>query len=101
ETSQPESAAVHVRVEPIENWVRITVRDFGPGIPPDVLPRLFEPFFTTKDDGLGLGLGLAISLAIIEDFGGRLVGQNADDGAGGAEFVIELERVVKPQIGRA
>ena len=96
ETSQPESAAVHVRVEPIENWVRITVRDFGPGIPPDVLPRLFEPFFTTKDDGLGLGLGLAISLAIIEDFGGRLVGQNADDGAGGAEFVIELERVVKP-----
>ena len=96
ETSQPESAAVHVRVEPIENWVRITVRDFGPGIPPDVLPRLFEPFFTTKDEGLGLGLGLAISLAIIEDFGGRLVGQNADDGAGGAEFVIELERVVKP-----
>ena len=96
ETAQPESAAVHVRVEPIENWVRITVRDVGPGIPSDVLPRLFEPFFTTKDDGLGLGLGLAISLAIIEDFGGRLVGQNADDGAGGAEFVIELERVVKP-----
>jgi two-component system C4-dicarboxylate transport sensor histidine kinase DctB len=96
ETAQPESAAVHVRVEPIENWVRITVRDVGPGIPSDVLPRLFEPFFTTTDDGLGLGLGLAISLAIIEDFGGRLVGQNADDGAGGAEFVIELERVVKP-----
>ncbi|WP_199028055.1 sensor histidine kinase [Ralstonia sp. ASV6] len=96
ETSQPESAAVHVSVEPIENWVRITVRDFGPGIPADVLPRLFEPFFTTKDDGQGLGLGLAISLAIIEDFGGRLVGQHADDGADGAEFVIELERVVKP-----
>lgn len=92
EATQPESAAVHVRVETTQKWVRITVRDFGPGIPADVLPRLFEPFFTTKDDGLGLGLGLAISLAIIEDFGGRLEGRNAEDGAGGAEFVIELER---------
>ncbi|KHK57730.1 C4-dicarboxylate ABC transporter [Ralstonia sp. A12] len=92
EAAQPESAAVHVRVETTQKWVRITVRDFGPGIPADVLPRLFEPFFTTKDDGLGLGLGLAISLAIIEDFGGRLEGRNAEDGAGGAEFVIELER---------
>ena len=96
EVAQQESAAVHVRVETAQKWVRITVRDFGPGIPTDVLPRLFEPFFTTKDDGLGLGLGLAISLAIIEDFGGRLIGRNAQDGAGGAEFIIELEHVVKP-----
>jgi len=96
DVSQTESAVVNVSVEPIENWVRITVRDFGQGIPADVLPRLFEPFFTTKDDGQGLGLGLAISLAIIEDFGGRLEGHNVedavDDGAGGAAFVIELER---------
>lgn len=96
ELSQRASATVDVRVDSIEHWVRITVRDFGPGIPADVLPRLFEPFFTTKDDGQGLGLGLAISLAIIEDFGGRLIGRNAQDGAGGAEFIIELERVVKP-----
>jgi len=85
-----------VSVQPIEKWVRITVRDFGLGIPADVLPRLFEPFFTTKDDGQGLGLGLAISLAIIEDFGGRLEGRNGGDGTPGAEFIIELERVVKP-----
>jgi len=96
EASQPESAIVRVSVDTGEKWVRMTVRDFGPGIPADVLPRLFEPFFTTKDDGQGLGLGLAISLAIVEDFGGRLIGRNAQDGAGGAEFIIELERVVKP-----
>ena len=96
EAPAAESAIVRVSVRPIEKWVRITVRDFGPGIPADVLPRLFEPFFTTKDDGQGLGLGLAISLAIIEDFGGRLEGRNAADDAGGAEFIIELERVVKP-----
>jgi two-component system C4-dicarboxylate transport sensor histidine kinase DctB len=96
EAPQSASAAVHVGVEPDEKWVRITVRDFGAGIPADVLPRLFEPFFTTKDEGQGLGLGLAISLAIVEDFGGRLTGHNAQDGNGGAQFIIELERVVKP-----
>jgi two-component system C4-dicarboxylate transport sensor histidine kinase DctB len=96
EAPQSASAAVHVGVEPDEKWVRITVRDFGAGIPADVLPRLFEPFFTTKDEGQGLGLGLASSLAIVEDFGGRLTGHNAQDGNGGAQFIIELERVVKP-----
>jgi PAS domain S-box-containing protein len=39
--------------------VSITVRDNGPGIPPDVLKRVFEPFFTTKEIGKGTGLGLS------------------------------------------
>ncbi len=48
--------------------VDIIVRDNGPGIPADALPRLFEPFFTTKE--MGHGLGLAISSAIARDYGG-------------------------------
>jgi two-component system C4-dicarboxylate transport sensor histidine kinase DctB len=68
--------------------VSIAVRDTGPGIAADLLPRLFEPFVTTKEPGAGLGLGLTISSGIIREFGGSLVAANRPQG--GAEFTIEL-----------
>ena len=81
---------VHVAPEAVS----VSVRDNGPGIAPDVLPRLFEPFFTTKEIGQGLGLGLAISSSIVREFGGQLAAQNAD--GGGAEFVVTLRRAYQP-----
>jgi PAS domain S-box-containing protein len=51
---------------------RITVRDTGVGIPPEVCARIFEPFFTTKTRGQGTGLGLAIVHGILRDHGGRI-----------------------------
>jgi two-component system, NtrC family, sensor kinase len=45
--------------------VEITIRDNGPGIPPDVREKMFNPFFTTKPAGEGTGLGLSISHDII------------------------------------
>ncbi|MGH6960329.1 MAG: sensor histidine kinase, partial [Dongiaceae bacterium] len=36
--------------------VQLSVVDNGPGIAPDVLPRIFEPLFTTKSFGIGLGM---------------------------------------------
>ena len=50
--------------------MHITVRDDGPGIAPDVLPRVFDPFVTTKEAGVGLGLMLARQAA--EGEGGDL-----------------------------
>jgi PAS domain S-box-containing protein len=75
--------------------VRATIRDSGPGMPPDVLPRVFDPFFTTKDVGKGTGLGLAITFGIIQEHGGTILASNAADG--GAVFTIELPAVVKWQ----
>lgn len=46
-------------------WVEIKLRDHGPGIPEDVLPKVMNPFFTTKGHQ-GTGLGLAICKEIIE-----------------------------------
>ena len=70
----------------------LTVRDNGPGIPADVLPRLFEPFFTTKGMGEGLGLGLAIASSIARDCGGTLSARNMPEG--GAAFVLMLRRAL-------
>lgn len=51
-------------------YIRLTVRDNGSGIPRDILPRIFDPFFTTKPKGSGLGL--AISHSIIRKHGGHI-----------------------------
>jgi CheY-like chemotaxis protein/two-component sensor histidine kinase len=48
------------------------VADNGPGIPPDVLPRIFDSFFTTKPRGMGTGLGLPISQGIVRSLGGDI-----------------------------
>ena len=49
---------------------RLTVRDTGSGIPPEILPKIFDPFFTTKLEGTGLGL--SISHGIVHDHHGTL-----------------------------
>jgi signal transduction histidine kinase len=50
--------------------VLVSVEDNGPGLDPDIAPRIFEPFVTTKADGLGMGLSICRS--IIDAHGGRL-----------------------------
>jgi PAS domain S-box-containing protein len=51
-------------------YLRLTVRDTGVGMTPEVLERLFEPFFTTKAEGKGTGLGLSTVHEIVTRFRG-------------------------------
>lgn len=74
----------------VNNMVRLSVRDNGGGIRPELLDRVFEPFFTTKPVGQGTGLGLSVSYAIVKQMSGRLFAENDLDGA---IFSIELPPV--------
>ncbi|MEW6721303.1 MAG: ATP-binding protein [Thermodesulfobacteriota bacterium] len=49
-------------IRPAGAMVRVSVRDDGPGIPAEVLPRIFDPYFTTKERGSGLGLATVYSI---------------------------------------
>jgi signal transduction histidine kinase len=72
--------------------LRVTVEDSGPGIPPELLPRLFQPFVTgRKREGPrpGTGLGLAIARGIVERHGGKIQAGRSGE-LGGARFEVEL-----------
>jgi signal transduction histidine kinase len=72
------------------DYLRLSVKDEGCGIPDEQIGRVFEPFFTTKDVGEGTGLGLSVAYGIVRDHGGWIavesqVGQ-------GSRFSIYLPR---------
>ncbi|MCK6562260.1 response regulator [candidate division KSB1 bacterium] len=69
-----------------KRFARITVRDTGSGIPPDIIEDIFKPFFTTKT--YGTGLGLAICRQIVNDHGGEISVQSAP--GSGTIFTIDL-----------
>lgn len=70
------------------NFARISFKDTGPGIEPDILDRIFDPFFTTKKQGEGSGLGLDIVKKIVEKHNGII---EVDSKMGeGADFIIKL-----------
>jgi two-component system, sensor histidine kinase and response regulator len=52
--------------------VKLWVRDNGPGIPPEILPKIFHPYFTTKGPRQGTGLGLNIVQRLIKEASGML-----------------------------
>jgi two-component system phosphate regulon sensor histidine kinase PhoR len=81
----PAGGRVVVEVSAAQGWVRVAVRDDGPGIAPDDQRRLFERFFVGRTDRTGprdgVGLGLPTALAIAQAHGGRIEVQSAP-GAG-------------------
>nr|WP_169747453.1 ATP-binding protein [Belnapia moabensis] len=75
---------------PSGDYVRIAVRDDGPGMPEEVRHRAFEPFFTTKPPGQGTGLGLAQIHGFVHQSGGTVTIDSAP--GKGTEVTILLPR---------
>jgi two-component system C4-dicarboxylate transport sensor histidine kinase DctB len=76
----PEGSTVRLAARTDLQGFAITVEDAGPGIDPNLLPRLFTPFLTTKPRGQGHGLGLAISRDLVLSLGGTLTLKNRPEG---------------------
>ena len=78
----------------------LSVRDHGPGIPPEARQHLFEPFYTTRTGGLGLGLGLTLCESLAQAMGAQLTlapeATPASTAQRGAEFVLTLPAAPPP-----
>jgi len=97
----PQGGEVLVRRELVESgpvrapadgvhWVRVAIRDRGPGVPDSVRPHLFEPFHAVNvaagTDRGGLGLGLAVARAMVVAHGGTI--ELDESGPGGSTFSV-------------
>jgi CheY-like chemotaxis protein len=70
--------------------VRISVKDSGHGIAPEVIDRIFEPFFTTKPAGRGTGLGLALVHSVVSEHKGFI--DVASELGRGTTFTVYIPR---------
>lgn len=61
-----------VDLDQVGDFFTITVRDNGPGIPPENLSKVLDPFFTTKSGTLGSGLGLALVADLVQKHSGQI-----------------------------
>ena len=82
---------------PPGNYVEVSVRDRGRGIPKEILARIFDPYFTTKKSGTGLGL--AVVHSIIKHHGGSV--SVASTPGVGTVFTLLLPAVVKAEANAA
>ncbi len=79
---------IAIETSSMDDKMKISIKDNGKGMPPEVREHIFEPFFTTRTVGEGTGLGLSISYSIIEEHKGVIEVYSEPDE--GTEFIIIL-----------
>lgn len=72
------------------DYLRLSVRDTGCGMEPDMLDKIFEPFFTTKTKDKGIGMGLPVVHGIIENHEGAITAKS--EPGKGSEFIVYLPK---------
>jgi signal transduction histidine kinase len=90
--ASPKGAAVKVDVGADCGGARITVRDDGSGMTPEVMERIRRPYFTTKEGGTGIGV--AVARGMVEQHGGRLEFKSAP--GRGTTVIVSLPMKAKP-----
>ena len=91
----PKRGTISLHIKKLDNAMRVTVADNGPGIPAEEREKIFTPFFSSKEGGTGLGL--SISRKIIESYGGEIAFSECEEG--GACFTVSLpDRTFKGDI---
>ena len=79
---------IFIETSSSKDKVKISIRDDGMGMSPEVRDHIFEPFFTTRSVGEGTGLGLSISYSIIEEHAGTV--EVTSEPGEGTVFIITL-----------
>jgi two-component system sensor histidine kinase KdpD len=89
---------VHVRARQVDNQIRISVEDFGPGIDENNLELVFAKFQHGANEHTagGVGLGLAITRTIVSLHGGRTWAERIPGGGTAFHFTLPLEEVPRP-----
>ena len=83
------STGLHSGGDPSARFLSVTIRDTGPGIATQDLPKVFDPFYTTKETGTGLGL--SISYGIVSKHGGDIEIESRMEGTNtGTTVIIRL-----------
>ncbi|MGZ4440078.1 MAG: sensor histidine kinase, partial [Gaiellaceae bacterium] len=86
----PSGSPIDVMLRESGEAVELSVRDHGPGIPPEEVERAFDRYARLRPDGSGSGLGLYVSRELARAHGGDLVAGQPE--GGGALFVLKLPR---------
>ena len=82
------NGTISISTSYVKKNIRVSIKDSGKGMSPEVASHIFEPFYTTKDVGKGTGLGLSISYGIIQEHNGEIkVKSKLEEGT---EFIITL-----------